>query len=160
MNQVDTSAETVEREYNKIAEEFKILPAGNNEEPESQNGEFIGNEEPEKIKLSPEEFDEKKNMTKGFILSGLNTAFFALGIKEIPENIKEDFAENWAVVIVKRFPDNPVFDFMDEYGDLIAAGGSTLVLIGAIKQSKKIEKQQAQQAVKSGLQKAGEMNGN
>ena len=77
---------------------------------------------------------------------------------DIAEEFTEDFANAWAVVIVKRFPDNPITDFMAEYGDLIGAGSATLILIGAIKKSKKIKAEEIKKMVVDNLkEKAGEV---
>lgn len=149
MNQVDTSPETVEREWQKIEAEF-----GLKFEPQTVDGEHIpsgdsGEVEPEKTVLTPAEFDAKKAATKGLINGGLKMAFFMLKVDEIPENITDEFCDCWAVVIVNRFPDNPVTDFMDAYGDLIAAGGASLVLFGAIRTAK--TKKQIAGEIKNGM---------
>lgn len=149
MNQVDTSPETVEREWQKIEAEF-----GLDSEAVVVDGEHIPSDgpvesEPEKTVLSPEEFDAKKKATKGLINGGLKMAFFMLKVDEIPENITDEFCDCWAVVIVNRFPDNPVTDFMDAYGDLIAAGGASLVLLGAVRTSK--NKKQIAGEIKNGM---------
>lgn len=148
MNQVDTSPEKVESEWQKIAVDFKLVTAGSSENPESLNGEFLEHEED--IILSPEEYELKKTATMKLISGGLNMAFFMLKVEEIPENITNDFCEAWAEVIVNRFPENPVTDFMDAYGDLIAAGGASLVLFGAIRTAK--SKKQIQGTIKKGMQ--------
>lgn len=151
MNQVDTSPEKVANEWEKIEIEYNLKF-----EEVGVDGEHIpagedGEHEPENQELSPEEFEQKKAITKQLINSGLSMAFVMLKVSDIPDNITEDFAEAWAVVIVKRFPDNPVTDFMDAYGDLISAGGATLVLIGAVRTSK--TKAQIKEQIKAEMQK-------
>lgn len=151
-NGVDVSPERVAAEWDKIAENWGLVAIA---EAVEQSG-TVPESEPE-IVLSAEEFDQKKEVTKSLINSGLGMAFFALGVSEIPDNITNDFAESWAVVIVNRFPDNPVTDFMDAYGDLIAAGGASLVLIGAVKKSradvKATVKRELEQAAKKGAER-------
>lgn len=150
MNVVDTSPEKIAGEWEKIYIDFDLK-----EVVEPVEGEHIPGEAsegaPEITVLSPAEFEEKKAVTKQLISTGLTMAFAMLSVEDIPESITGDFADAWAVVIVKRFPDNPVMEFMDEYGDLISAGGATLVLIGAVRTSK--SKAQIKQQIKNDMQK-------
>lgn len=136
MNQVDISAKKIESEWDKIEKDFGVTVQES--EPEKVEGELLDSEAVEdKPRVLPQaEFDEKVGITKSLISSSMIAVFAMLKVGEIPEHITGDFSESWAVVIVKRFPDNPVTDFMEEYGDLIAAGSATLILIGAIRTSK------------------------
>lgn len=150
MNQVDTSPEKVESEWQKIEVEFNLNEVSGSVEgehiPSSEGGEFVE----ETTILSADEYEAKKKATKGLISGGLKMAFFMLKVEEIPESVTDEFCDCWAVVIVNRFPDNPVTDFMDAYGDLIAAGGASLVLFGAIRTAK--SKKQIQGEIKKGMQ--------
>lgn len=152
MNQVDVSAEKVESEWEKIAIDFKVpiddVPDGSVEE---LSGEVVEDE----VVLTPEEFADKKAVTQKLLSSGLSMAFFMLKVEDIPDSIVEDFTGAWAEVIVNRFPENPVTDFMDAYGDLISAGGATLVLIGAVRTSKgKVQSQikESMQVAREGVE--------
>mgnify|MGYP005750050699 CR=1 FL=1 len=153
MNQVDTSPETVEREWNKIAENWGLdLSENSGDSPDGENGggEYIPNRE-----MSPEERAQKEAVTAQLIKGSLGMVYGMLQLNDMPENITEDFCQSWAVVIVRRFPDNPITDFMDEYGDLIAAGSATLMLWGAARQIKASRKEVAGKVKEAMTDQAG-----
>lgn len=138
MNQVDVSPEKVEREWNKIAENYglnDVESAGSNT---GESSETSGNGDGVVI-LSSEERAEKEQVTAKLLLGSLNMVLGMLEVTELDDTIKREFSESWAVVIVKRFPDNPVTDFMEAYGDLIAAGSATLILFGAVRKARRKE---------------------
>lgn len=160
MNVVDTSKEKVAQGWQMIEAEFSLqdVPADTGE---AVSGEHIPNsgdapvygEAVEYVMTDEERAEKERDMSK-VLVHGMTMAFAMLRIKHVPDNVKEDFANSWAVVIVKRFPENPVGEFYKEYADLIAAGGSTLVLIGAIRESKAIDRREANNAIKGGLKEA------
>lgn len=146
-NGLDTSTERVNKEWEHIEQEFKIVQ----ELPEELE------QEPEVI-LTGEERELKKAATIKLIKGGLDAGLWMAGAPDLPEKIKTDFCDSWAEVIIKRFPENPVTDFMDAYGDLIAAGIATLSLIGAIRSGKTIDKQQVQDHAKQTMAGATPVN--
>ncbi|MDG4812749.1 hypothetical protein P8629_06980 [Hydrogenovibrio sp. 3SP14C1] len=138
MNQVDVSPETVEKEWLKIADNFKIDLSENAESNAGESSETSGNGDGVII-LSSEERAEKEQVTAKLLLGSLNMVLGMLEVTELDDSIKSEFSQSWAVVIVKRFPDNPVTDFMEAYGDLIAAGSATLILFGAVRKARRKE---------------------
>ncbi len=135
MNPVDVSPEKVASEWADLEEKYGLLP----EEDEAGAGNF-SEETPEsgeaEIILSSEERAVKEHLTASLIKGSLGMVLGVLQVTDLPENITDDFCASWAVVIVKRFPDNPITDFMEAYGDLIAAGSASLILFGAIRKSR------------------------
>jgi hypothetical protein len=152
MNQVDTSPEKVESEWRKIERDFNLNPLAGERGGEHIPGDNLESAGEElEIIYTEQEIAEKKEITKQLINGGLKMAFFMVKVDDIPASVTDDFCQAWAEVIVKRFPDNPVTDFMEAYGDLISAGGATLVLIGAVRTSK--TKAQLQEEIKKDMKK-------
>lgn len=143
MNNVDTSKETVEKEWQNIALNFKIEDIEDTKDIEDI-------EEVEKKIYSSEEITEKETMTSSLISASLAIVLNALDV-DIEDEFCNDFCDAWSVVIVKRFPENPVADFFSEYGDLIAAASASLVLFGAIKKSKKVKSKEVKEMFKDSL---------
>ncbi|MCA1778951.1 MAG: hypothetical protein LC637_06100 [Xanthomonadaceae bacterium] len=149
MNHVDTSPEKVGKEWEKIAADWQL----NFDEPETVDGEPLPDEESgAEVILSDDDRRAKELITGNLIRSSLEMVLGIVGMSDLDENVKQDFANTWAVVIVKRFPDNPITDFMEEYGDLVSAGAATLVLFGAIKNKRKApEREKVQQQTKQAM---------
>lgn len=164
MNTVDTSKERVAKGWQMIEAEFELqdLPEQSRESvSQSVEGEHISANDSDSGEasdyapvMSDAERAEKEADMSAVIVQGLTMTFAALRINHVPDGVKQDFANSWAVVIVKRFPDNPVGNFYKEYKDLIIAGSSTLVLIGAIRESKIIDREKANKVVDSSMRKA------
>lgn len=151
MNQVDTSQETIEREWARIEAEYSVItepkPETTGENEQAGEGEYIGKE------YSPEEIAAMQSTMTEFIAGGVGMAFGVMNIDYVDEKHVTKFAGAWAVVVVKRWPENPIAGFYEEYGDLIAAGSATLVLIGAIRKGKQVDKDKVKEAVKTELAK-------
>ncbi|MBE0470987.1 MAG: hypothetical protein IBX55_15950 [Methyloprofundus sp.] len=149
MNQVDTSPETVEKEWQKIADNWGVDLESSGDAPDG------GESKKPQVILSAEDRAEKEAITAGLIKGSLGMVYGMLDLTDMPENITNDFCQTWAVVIVKRFPENPITDFMSEYGDLIAAGSASLMLFGAGKRIK-ASRQELAGKVKQNMQKQTE----
>jgi len=139
MNQVDVSPEKVDREWDKIAENYGFNDVESTGSNAGESSGTSGDDGGVDLILSSEERAEKEKITSSLLLGSLNMVLGLLEVTELDDNLKRDFADSWAVVIVKRFPDNPVTDFMEAYGDLIAAGSATLILFGAVRKSRRKE---------------------
>lgn len=146
VNQVDVSGTTIKAEWESIAEAIKYSDPVE-DEPKSGvsdtgaiEGDFIESKEVKKEykDFTPEEIAEKEGSMTAVLEAGGVMAFAFLKIDYVDKKYLTDFCEKWAVVIVKRWPANPVGKFHEEYKDIIAAGMSSLILIGAIRSGRKV----------------------
>ena len=137
-NQVDTSKETIDREWARIQREHEATP----EPSQSGNGPALNFEEVEGVHIEGSSLpgqpnnaatmEEKIAMAKVVISGALVFVFDALGGLSVPDDKYDRVAHSWAVVIAKRF-EGGIFDFLAKYKDEIAAVGATLVFIKAVR---------------------------
>jgi len=161
VNQVDVSGATIKAEWEAIAlsinyddSEPESGFSDTGENPEALEGEYQSSEEVKKEykDYTPEEISEAEEAMTGALQGSFNFVLGVMQIEYIDQSCIDEFCERWAVVIVKRWPSNPVGAFHAEYKDLIGAGMSTVVLIGAIRTGRKASVKEVEQTVNKGLE--------
>jgi uncharacterized glyoxalase superfamily protein PhnB len=146
INQVDVSAETVEREWARIASEHKALDTTSEPEalaPVDSGLDFEGVDGVDVLNAEQPEsstMEEKVAMAEMAIKSGLLFVFDAIGGLDIPEDKYARMANAWAVVIAKHF-EGGIFEFLAKYREEIAALGATFVFVGAVKAGAKVKRE-------------------
>ncbi len=160
-NQVDTSQETIEREWARIAAEHQAMSVESQPEPlepvtggkpegldfegidgvKVEQGQAGTNVVPQgEQETTGATLEEKIAMAEMVINGGLVFVFDALGGLDIPADKYRRMSHSWAVVIAKRF-EGGIFEFMAKYKDELAAVGATFVFIGAVRESARAKRE-------------------
>ncbi|CAG9001281.1 MAG: hypothetical protein CENE_03299 [Candidatus Celerinatantimonas neptuna] len=145
MNQVDTSPETVAREWDRISTDYKLdpeTPEPVTDTPESpaDTSETTGTTEPSSFdELEPE---TKKQLTKAAIGGVLNTGGFILGQVQLPTPIIDQASDAYSELLLKYFPKAGVIGLLDKYKIEITAATATWGLVTTYRQVRMEKRQQ------------------
>lgn len=121
-NQVDTSEETVAREWARIEAEHKVTPA--EPEPQAEQPEF----DPEPLEDQPEPMmdeGQKRLLTKAAIARTMKAATQMVGKVTLPEPVFDGLGDAYADLMLKYFPEMGVFGLLEKYKVEIAAVTAT-----------------------------------
>lgn len=136
-NQVDTSPETIGKEWARIESEYEAFPVD-----ESEDLPVGTSENSEEKHYSPEEIAQKEANTSEFIVETLNLGFGTLGGLKVDEGAYKRFGDAWAKVIVKKYPDNPIDAFMEKYRPMLDAMWASFALVGAVREAAKAKEKE------------------
>lgn len=151
-NQVDTSPEAIEQEWQLLSDQAGISPEPEPESAvsEAKPGLFANMDgvdvESEDIEITPEKMpviisdDEQIEMAAVIISGGISLVlgiFFSIDTDKCQDEIQKA-ARAYAVVITKYYKGG-LFEFLAKYKEEIAAVGATVGLVKVIKMSKRLE---------------------
>ncbi len=120
MNEVDTSTETINAEFDAAEQAIGI-------QPESNQPSINLEEEAEK--------EAQIAIAKEMIGATLRLSIGMFANVSIDNKHTDEAAHAYAVLIIKYFPGG-IFGLLDQYKEEIAAGTATFMLIGAVNKAK------------------------
>ncbi|MFM2476688.1 hypothetical protein [Celerinatantimonas sp. MCCC 1A17872] len=141
-NQVDTSEETVAREWARIEEEHKVTPA--EPEPQAEQPEF----DPEPLEDQPEPMmdeGQKRLLTKAAIARTMKAATQMVGKVTLPEPVFDGLGDAYADLMLKYFPEMGVFGLLEKYKVEIAAVTATASFAIAYRTAKASQRESMKQ---------------
>lgn len=139
LNQVDTSEETVNRDWDRIESQYKLKPEP---QPEPKAAEQAANDDPLNDQRSAEEVfqslgaDEKKLLTQATVVQGTRFATKVLGKVDLPQDVLDTFGGSYAELLLKYFPKMSLLGLVEKYKVEIGAATATYGLYMAIKAAK------------------------
>ncbi len=126
MNEVDTTQETIDLEFDAVAEAIGVAP-----------------EQPTDVAPSPEELaaqQEAEQQAQIVIAQQMINTSLRMGLGlfmnvSVDNQHTEDAAKAYAVLIIKYFPGG-IFGLIDRYKEELGAVTATVMLIGVVNQAK------------------------
>ncbi|MFM2481164.1 hypothetical protein [Celerinatantimonas sp. YJH-8] len=144
MNQVDTSEETVNRDWDRIEAEYKLKPEPTPEpakkaEP-AADAQIPDTEQPsmdDAMNSMPLEL--RKQLTQGVIANGSQAVFEKFGKLKLPQEVFDNLGSSYADLMLKYFPKIKIFAWLDKYKVEIGAATATWGLYMAVKEARKAQ---------------------
>ncbi|WGW00341.1 hypothetical protein QF117_09200 [Vibrio sp. YMD68] len=161
MNPVDISPETVEREYDAIAEKWGVSAPQSDIDTKPETLTPEPNFEPERISsaeslaaqrdidvpmvtlrkwehddsISPELIRNSAHVTREFVAKNTGLVIKRVAGLDVDQDVIDEFALSNAQLLVHYYPKGGVLEVMENYGLWFGALGSTVGLIFAVKQA-------------------------
>lgn len=138
VNQVDTSSETVQSEWQRIANEHAVGVGTKNEGKETlvfdgvEGVEFIDESSPVQAPSLP--FEQRVDMAQVTIQSALIFAVDMIGGVDVSDDQYKKVSRAWAVVICKYF-EGGIFEFLGKYKDEVAAVAATIGFVKVVSEA-------------------------
>lgn len=150
LNQVDTSAETVARDWARIEAEHKVPPVETIQlQPDSVQSESqpdTGEGKPENKPDLPSMDDlQKRMLTKAAISRTIKTGTELVGRVSLPDAVFDGVGEAYTDLVLKYFPEMGVFSLMEKYKVELAAVTATATFALAYRTAKKSQREQLRQ---------------
>lgn len=135
MNDVDTSPDTIQAEFDAAEQAIGIEPDNTPEQPTVDP-------------MADAEREAQIAIAQQMISSTLRLSIGLFADVTLDNKYTEDAAHAYAVLIVKYFPGG-LFGLLDRYKEEIAAGTATVMLIRAVSQAKAKQVEETEKAVEA-----------
>ncbi len=133
MNEVDTSTETINAEFNAAGDAIGLTP----EQPETSPQELAAMEEAER--------EAQITIAQQMINTSLRLGLGMFVSVSIDNQQTEEASRAYAVLIVKYFPGG-IFGLLDKYKEELGAVTATVMLINVVSQAKAQQQKEEQEA--------------